>query len=305
MKMSVKNGWLHFPVIFVYARGPVAHKLRPTQTRSLKMKKAVSLCMCIAVLMLIACSKDNENTNLNGSGSGGGNNSGKYIARVTIVDDHGYSPMSLRFDWNNDQLSHIYEYEDGYLLKDALLSYNGTLLSSMFVYNYDRHSSNMIDFVYNAGRLNYIEEHNSGRLVVQYDGSNPTRIGDNHGGISLTWLDGIICQVRSLDNDINATVVEYDNNNNPMNELFSIFFPDWNKSLKNPKRLIVDEEMVNVFYEYDGNCPSIATATKDNGFIKIYFEYTDGTGTVAPVNFKNRGKNESKASLALLPPFLL
>ena len=195
--------------------------------------------------------------------------------------------------------------EDGYLSKDATLSYSGNQLSTMFVYNYDRHRGNTVDFVYSAGRLVYLEEQNMGRVNVQYDGNNPTRIGDSHDGISLTWLNGTICQVRSFGNDINANIIEYDNGYNPLNEVLAIFFPNWNRNMNNPKKVYSDDEMVNVIYEYNGNWPSIATATKDGRFIRVYFEYTDGTGAVAPVNFKNRTKNDPKRSLSMLPSALM
>ena len=94
--------------------------------------------------MFAACTKDNDNTNGNGGGSATGNNSGKHLAKVTLLDDRGNCPLSLRLDWNNDQLSHIYMSEDGYLSKDATLSYSGNQLSTMFVYNYDRHRGNTV-----------------------------------------------------------------------------------------------------------------------------------------------------------------
>ena len=89
------------------------------------MAKKVLLLSILASLALTACNKE-----ANSGDSMGGNhgNNSIQLAKITTVDNHGDNKMSVRFDWSEDRLRHVYIIEEGDLKYEFTLDYEDNII---------------------------------------------------------------------------------------------------------------------------------------------------------------------------------
>lgn len=257
--------------------------------------------MAVFGVLIAACNKDEETTGTNGSQSS--TTSGKHISKITFVsgDYRPESKMSAKFIWDADKLSHIYINKEGYLWLDASLTYNGSSLQGVSVRDYDRYRSATCNLVYNNGKLESLISNND-YFNVQYNGTNPTRIMDGQNSLSMVWSDGNLCALRTDGIDFSAE--EFDSQINPLNEVITAVFPGASRSMHNPIRVAWESEFYSVTYEYSNGYPSTGSFNTREGIVRIYFEYTDGSGSRAPVLDKYIPKRAKKMGFELLPDFM-
>lgn len=262
------------------------------------MAKKTILLILFAGFMITACNKDNDEGALQVYTSG--NNSGKHLAKITVIDDHGHNAMSCRFDWDEDQLRHIYISQEGYLMYEVTIDYGDNAINRCFVYDYDNQSGKMLDFNYTAGQLTSITSANFDGINFQYSGTKPSLITSSDTRLSLTWDDGNIGRLISY-GDFDVRDIEYDNKYNPLNDIFSTIFPGWNASTNNPIRMVSGDKVLNIMYEFSNGSPTIATITNSDGFAKLYYQYSDGTGVRPPTEDKLISRKGNKKSYIPLP----
>lgn len=254
-------------------------------------------------LIFSACNKEDESTGQSMTASG------RHISKITVVDvSDGYNRnvSSIKFNWDGDKLMHVYINSEGDLVSDASFSYNGTTLQSASIIDYESNSHDVLDFIRNGSQVAYLENSKSDRISVYYEGSNPARIvgEDADNALSLVWSDGNLGRIRSSDREVDISMTEFDSHTNPLVEVLSILFPGVSQTWHNPIRVSSDGDMVSISYEYNGEYPSVATCNFSDGKSKIYFEYTDGTGTRAPVVDKYTPKRAKGVGFELLPDFI-
>lgn len=266
------------------------------------MAKKTILLILFAGLMFTACNKDNEEASSQVYTSG--NNSAKHLAKITVINDHGYNTMSYRFDWDEDQLRHIYISEEGYLNYEVTIDYSGNTINRCFVYDYDEQSGKMLDFNYTSGQLTSITSPNFDGIIFQYLGNKLSEIISSDTRLSLTWNDGNIGRLISY-GDFDVRDIEYDNKYNPLNDIFSTIFPGWNASINNPTRMVSDNKVLNIMYEFSNGSPTIATITNSDGFAKLYYQYSDGSGVRPPTEDKLISRKGNKKSYIPLPNVFL
>ena len=253
-------------------------------------------------VLFAACNKEEEpaGTNSNQSSTTGS----KHIAKITVVSDD-YRPeskMSAKFIWDADKLSYVYINQEGDLWLDASLTYNETTLQGISAINYERGHSATYTPVYNNGKLENLISNNRDYVSIQYSGNNPTRISDGGDPLSMVWSDGNLCAIRTMDG--NVSFEDFDSQINPLNEVITAIFPNASKSMHNPVRATWGEEMTSIRYEYNDGYPSTGVFNTDEGPMKIYFEYTDGSGSRAPVLDKYTPKRAKNIGFELLPDFM-
>ena len=236
-------------------------------------------------------------------GGNHGNNS-IHLAKITTVDNHGDNKMSVRFDWSEDRLRHVYIIEEGDLKYEFTLDYEDNIIKRTFVYDYNEQSGKMLECNYTSGKLLSITSTNFDGINFQYIGNVPSYVTATEKKLALTWLNGNVCRFTSY-GEFDLTEIEYDSKYNPFNEISKAFFPTWDKTINNPIRVVSDGKVTDIIYEIIGGYPYIATASNGNRFTKVYYQYTDGSGVKPPTEDKCSFHKRKNRSIIPLPQAIM
>lgn len=256
------------------------------------MKKLYYGIIALVLVAGLAAGCTEENEFLNGDNNGNTETAGKLLTKMAIIAEEG-AGYQLDLSWNGSRLSMGVLWmmdSDGNYRKvgEVTPSYNESRLESMYLYNQSEHNGVIATCQYLGNRLDKIDIPHNGLCGLEYNADGKlASMMMNDRFITLHWENGNF--VRITDPEWREYSFEYDGRYNPLNDVLKSLFANWNASISNPRKITnYDGRVLNINYSYDGDYP-VSGFISSNGDVqaRVYYKYSDGTGSDIPSPMKN------------------